>query len=107
MTDHAPIPLDLAPQARIVARLARGVRDEQLSEPTPCPEYAVHHLLGHLLGLAVAFRDAGRKDLGPTTDTDPQAALPDVGQGWREALPQVLDELGVAWRDAAAWTGET
>ncbi|WP_328839914.1 TIGR03086 family metal-binding protein [Streptomyces europaeiscabiei] len=107
MTDHAPIPLDLAPQARIVARLARGVRDEQLSDPTPCPEYAVHNILGHLLGLAVAFRDAGRKDLGPTTDTDPQAALPDVGPGWREALPQVFDELGVAWRDAAAWTGET
>ncbi|WP_327346608.1 TIGR03086 family metal-binding protein [Streptomyces europaeiscabiei] len=107
MTDHAPIPLDLAPQARIVAGLARGVRDEQLSDPTPCPEYAVHNILGHLLGLAVAFRDAGRKDLGPTTDTDPQAALPDVGPGWREALPQVLEELGVAWRDAAAWTGET
>ncbi|WP_179201121.1 maleylpyruvate isomerase N-terminal domain-containing protein, partial [Streptomyces scabiei] len=104
MTDHAPIPLDLAPQARIVARLAQGVRDDQLSDPTPCPEYAVHNLLGHLLGLAVAFRDAGRKDLGPTTDTNPQAALPDVGPGWREALPQVLDELGAAWRDAAAWT---
>ena len=67
----------------------------------------MHNILGHLLGLAVAFRDAGRKDLGPTTDTDPQAALPDIGPGWREALPQVLDELGVAWRDAAAWTGET
>ncbi|WP_371581150.1 TIGR03086 family metal-binding protein [Streptomyces sp. NBC_01314] len=107
MTDHAPAPLDLAPQARIIARLAQGVRDDQLSDPTPCPEYAVHNILGHLLGLAVAFRDAGRKDLGPTTDTDPQAALPAVGPGWREALPQMLDELAEAWRDAAAWTGET
>ncbi|MDX2896334.1 maleylpyruvate isomerase family mycothiol-dependent enzyme, partial [Streptomyces scabiei] len=95
MTDQAPAPLDLTAQARVVARLARGVRDDQLTGRTPCPEYAVRHLLGHLLGLAVAFRDAGRKELGPTTDTDPQAALPDIGPGWREALPGVLDELAV------------
>ncbi|MGW1672731.1 TIGR03086 family metal-binding protein [Streptomyces sp. NPDC002324] len=107
MTDQAPAPLDLAPQARAVARLARGVRDDQLSDPTPCPQYAVRHILGHLHGLAVAFRDAGRKDLGPTTDTDPQAALPDIGPGWREALPRVLDELAEAWQDPAAWVGET
>ncbi|MFF6784220.1 TIGR03086 family metal-binding protein [Streptomyces sp. NPDC012510] len=99
--------LDLGPQTRVVARLVRGVRDGQLMDPTPCPDYAVRHLLGHLLGLAVAFRDAGRKDLGPTTDTDPQAALPDVGPDWREALPVVLDELAEAWRDPAAWTGDT
>ncbi|MDX2556687.1 TIGR03086 family metal-binding protein [Streptomyces stelliscabiei] len=107
MTDQAPAPLDLAPQARAVARLARGVRDEQLSDPTPCPEYAVRHILGHLLGLSVAFRDAGRKDLGSTTDTNPQAALPDIGPDWREALPRVLDELAEAWQDPAAWAGET
>ena len=93
MTDHGPIPLDLGPQTRTVARLVAAVRDDQLSGPTPCPEYAVRHLLGHLLGLATAFRDAGRKELGATTDTDPQAALPDIGTGWREALPRVLDEL--------------
>ncbi|MFD9132177.1 TIGR03086 family metal-binding protein [Streptomyces bottropensis] len=107
MTDQAPAPLDLAPQARAVARLARGVRDDQLSDPTPCPEYAVRHILGHLLGLAAAFRDAARKDLGPTTDTNPQAALPDIGPDWREALPRVLDELAEAWQDPAAWVGET
>lgn len=107
MTHDDTATLDLAPQTRLVARLAQAVRDDQLSDPTPCPEYAVRHLLGHLLGLALAFRDAGRKDLGPTTDTSPQAAVPDIGPGWREALPQALDELAGAWRDPAAWTGET
>ena len=107
MTDHGPIPLDLGPQTRTVARLVAAVRDDQLSGPTPCPAYAVRHLLGHLLGLATAFRDAGRKELGATTDTDPQAALPDIGPGWREALPRVLDELAEVWRERAAWTGET
>ncbi|CAL9420015.1 hypothetical protein SUDANB176_01844 [Streptomyces sp. enrichment culture] len=104
MTD---IPLDLGAQARIVARLAEGVTDEQLGGDTPCPDREVRNLLGHLAGLAVAFRDAGRKDLGVTTDTDPDAAVPDIGPGWREELPRVLGELADAWRDPAAWTGTT
>lgn len=98
---------DLGPQARIVARLAEGVTDAQLSAATPCPDLAVRNLVGHLTGLAVAFRDAGRKDLGVTTDTSPEAAVPDIGPGWREELPKVLDELADAWRDPAAWTGMT
>lgn len=102
-----PITLDFGPQTRIVARLAEGVRDDRLADPTPCPQYAVRHVLGHLLGLAVAFRDAGRKDLGVTTDTGPQSALPDIGPGWREELPKVLDELAEVWREPAAWTGMT
>ncbi|MFE5888468.1 TIGR03086 family metal-binding protein [Streptomyces sp. NPDC002285] len=104
MTDPT---IDLAPQTRVVARLAEAVTDEQLSAPTPCPEMAVRNLLGHLLGLSVAFRDAARKDLGPTTDTDPGSVVPDVGPGWREELPKVLDELGEVWRAPDAWTGMT
>ena len=71
MTDTT---LDLGPQALAVARLALAVRDDQLAAPTPCPDLAVRHLLGHLLGLSVAFRDAGRKDFGATTDTAPDSA---------------------------------
>ncbi|MFJ1810811.1 MULTISPECIES: TIGR03086 family metal-binding protein [unclassified Streptomyces] len=99
--------LDLGPQARIIARLAEGVRDEQLADGTPCPGCAVRNLLGHLIGLSVAFRDAGRKDLGAHTDTAPDAAEPDIGPGWREELPTALDALAEAWRDPAAWTGMT
>ncbi|MBZ9642146.1 TIGR03086 family metal-binding protein [Streptomyces sp. PSKA30] len=105
MTDHPT--LDLGPQTRVIARLAEGVTDDQLADGTPCPDYAVRNLLGHLLGLSIAFRDAGRKELGPTTDTSPEAALPDIGPGWREELPKILAELAEAWRDPAAWTGET
>ncbi|KAB2972093.1 TIGR03086 family protein [Streptomyces sp. SS1-1] len=104
MTDTT---LDLGPQTRAVARLALAVRDDQLAAPTPCPDLAVRHLLGHLLGLSVAFRDAGRKDLGATTDTSPDAAVPDIGPGWREELPQVLDELAEVWRAPGPWTGTT
>ncbi|MEU6543584.1 TIGR03086 family metal-binding protein [Streptomyces sp. NPDC046859] len=104
MTDTT---LDLGPQARAVARLALAVRDDQLAAPTPCPDLAVRHLLGHLLGLSVAFRDAGRKDLGATTDTSPESAVPDIGPGWREELPKVLDELAEVWRAPGPWTGTT
>jgi uncharacterized protein (TIGR03086 family) len=106
MTDTTST-LDLGPQTTVLARLAEGVTDEQLAGPTPCPEYAVRNLLGHLVGLTVAFRDAGRKDLGVTTDTSPDSALPDIGPGWREELPKVLAELADVWRDPAAWTGMT
>lgn len=98
---------DLGAQAAAVARLAEKVRDDQLTDATPCPDYAVRNLLGHVLGLSVAFRDAARKNLGATTDTSPEAALPDIGPGWREQLPRALDELAEAWRDPGAWTGMT
>ncbi|WP_329286566.1 TIGR03086 family metal-binding protein [Streptomyces sp. NBC_00691] len=98
---------DLGPQARVVARLAAAVPDASLADPTPCPDYAVRNLLGHLTGLAVAFRDAAHKDLGPTTNTSPDTAVPSLPADWREALPRVLDELAEAWRDPSAWTGMT
>lgn len=99
--------IDLGPQTRMVAGLAETVTDEQLTAATPCPDLAVRNLLGHIHMLSVAFRDAARKDLGPTTDTNPAAAVPDIGSGWRETLPKALDELADAWRDPAAWTGMT
>ncbi|MEU5246747.1 maleylpyruvate isomerase N-terminal domain-containing protein, partial [Streptomyces asoensis] len=93
-TDTTAVPtLDLGPQTLIVARLAEGVRDEQLAHGTPCPGCAVRNMLGHLTGLSGAFRDAARKDLGPTTDTAPDAAAPDIGPGWRAELSKALDGL--------------
>ncbi|MER5830141.1 TIGR03086 family metal-binding protein [Streptomyces sp. NPDC002130] len=107
MTDTTGTTLDLGPQTEALAQLVAGVGDEQLAGTTPCPEYAVRHLLSHLAGLSAAFRDAARKDLGATTDTSPDSALPDLAPGWREELPKVLAELAEAWRDPAAWTGMT
>ncbi|MET9573567.1 TIGR03086 family metal-binding protein [Streptomyces virginiae] len=99
--------LDLGAQTDAVARLAAGVPDARLDAPTPCPDYTVGVLLVHLTGLAVAFRDAARKDLGPTTDTAPDPAATPLSAEWREELPRVLAELAEAWRDPAAWTGMT
>jgi uncharacterized protein (TIGR03086 family) len=101
--------LDLGPTARRVALLADHVSDDQLAAPTPCEGTAVRNMLGHLVGLSTAFRDAGRKDLGPSTATAPTAVVPDVDDdgAWRAELPKLLDELAAAWREPAAWEGMT
>lgn len=99
--------VDLAEQTRIVSRLVAEVPETRLAGPTPCPAYTVGGLLGHLRGLAVAFRDAARKDLGPTTDTAPDPAAASLPAAWREELPRVLGELAEAWQDPGAWTGMT
>ncbi|MBT2395134.1 TIGR03086 family metal-binding protein [Streptomyces sp. ISL-100] len=102
-----PGTLDFEPAARQLARLLDGVTDDQLAAPTPCEKYAVHHLPAHLVGLTAAFRDAAKKELGPTTDTDPGSALPVLEDDWRTRLPKQLDELIVAWRSPDAWQGMT
>jgi hypothetical protein len=63
------VSVDLEGSAREVAVLGSGTGDEQLSAVTPCPEYVVRELLAHLVGLTAAFRDAAKKEFGPTTGT--------------------------------------
>ncbi len=97
--------LDLGAPASVMARLSAGVRDDQLSDPTPCEETDVAGILAHIIGLSVAFRDGAAKVGGPTTSTPPgPVSLPD---DWREQLPLRVGELAQAWRDPAAWEGET
>jgi uncharacterized protein (TIGR03086 family) len=99
--------LDLQPPADQVATLLRGVRDDQLDCPTPCPDTSVANLLAHLLGLSIAFRDAARKVDGPTTSTPPDASKAELPADWRALIPRHLDELVAAWREPQAWEGDT
>ncbi|WP_331767007.1 TIGR03086 family metal-binding protein [Embleya sp. NBC_00896] len=95
-----------SPAARI-ALLVQGVGDERLADPTPCAKYKVRDLLSHLVGLTAAFRDAGRKEFGPSTTTAPGPVMPDLDPDWRTVLPRQLDELVATWRKPEAWEGET
>ncbi|NEB83357.1 TIGR03086 family metal-binding protein [Streptomyces anulatus] len=106
LSDAAALP-DLEPATRRIAALLGQVDDSRLDGPTPCPDYAVRELLGHLTGLATAFRDAARKDLGASTAVSPDAALPVLDDDWREVLPRRLEEVAAAWRSPDAWTGMT
>ncbi|MFE6979091.1 TIGR03086 family metal-binding protein [Streptomyces sp. NPDC057682] len=106
-TQTNPAPLDLGPAARNVTALLDGIDDARLTGPTPCPGVTVGAMLAHVGGLAVAFRDAARKDLGPTTGTAPSVESGVLADDWRETLPPALDELAAAWRAPDAWQGMT
>ncbi|MEU4098940.1 TIGR03086 family metal-binding protein [Streptomyces sp. NPDC026673] len=103
MTRHP----DLRPAARDVRGLLERVADRQLDAPTPCPDYTVAQLIGHIAGFCAGFRDAARKDFGPTTDSDPGAFVPEPPADWRDLLPVLLGEMSDAWCGAQAWEGET
>lgn len=104
--DHGPI--DLAPAADRLMALITEVGDDQLDDPTPCTGRTVRELLGHLLGLTLAFRAAAAKERGPLTDTGPdESGWPQARGDWRERLAEQLPALVTAWYPDEAWQGGT
>jgi uncharacterized protein (TIGR03086 family) len=95
---------DLAPQAAEVARVVTGVRDDQLTDPTPCRGTSVAALLDHLVGLTIAFRKAAEKI--PQTG-GPRADAANLAPDWRIRIPMQLDGLVAAWQHPTAWQGDT
>ncbi|HEY4630100.1 MAG TPA: TIGR03086 family metal-binding protein [Blastococcus sp.] len=95
---------DLAPQAAEVARVVTGVRDDQLTDPTPCAGTSVAALLDHLVGLTIAFREAAEKI--PQTG-GPRADAANLAPDWRIRIPMQLDGLVAAWQHPTAWQGDT
>jgi uncharacterized protein (TIGR03086 family) len=97
--------VDLRPTTTALAALVRGVRDDQLTGPTPCPDYSVADLLDHIGGLALAFRYAATKDErgGQAADVDGSR----LEEGWRDRIAGALGDLGDAWQDPAAHGGLT
>jgi uncharacterized protein (TIGR03086 family) len=95
---------DLAPQAAEVARVVTGVRDDQLTDPTPCADTSVAALLDHLVGLTIAFREAAEKI--PQTG-GPRADAANLAPDWRIRIPMQLDGLVAAWQHPTAWQGDT
>ena len=96
--------LDLGPTAAEVARVVAGVRNDQLTGPTPCTDTPVAALLDHLVGLTYAFRLSAEKTPLPGA---PQFRADSLPADWRTRLPAQLDELVAAWRKPEAWEGLT
>lgn len=104
MADH----VDLGSAGDQLLTLVSGVDDSQLQAATPCEGRNVGELLQHLVGLTVAFRAAADKELGPLTDTSPDAdGWPALEPGWRAALDVQVPALVEAWRAGSAWQGAT
>ena len=100
------VPLDFDPPVRQLRALLLGVTDEDLTAPTPCPDWTVADLLDHLMALSWAFAQSARKANDEITAAPPPppsgANLP---PHWRSRTPVLLEELSTAWKDPAAWTG--
>jgi uncharacterized protein (TIGR03086 family) len=87
MREHELIALAAPPALTVV----HGIRPDQLTAPTPCAEYDVRALLGHLVHWGPALARASRH-CEPTAG--PQ-------------VPDQIDQLVAAWSVPAAWLGTT
>src|SRR3954447_17425526 len=105
MTNDTSRP-DLGGTAAQVKAVIEGVRDEQLTDPTPCAGTPVAQLLDHLVGLTLAFRLAAEKSTGGITARGPQSSAEHLDPAWRDKLPDQLDALAAAWRAPEAWEGQ-
>jgi uncharacterized protein (TIGR03086 family) len=95
-------PTDLDPRAVLGRAFATartvldGVGPDQLELPTPCTEYDVRALAGHLLAMAERVGEVGRGEpLSPLEVTE----VPD--DGWVESWDRVTRAVAAAWADDA------
>jgi uncharacterized protein (TIGR03086 family) len=100
--DRSPTPTDPRPDFVAAARLAcdtvAGVSPTQLGDPTPCTEFDVRALLGHLV--AVFRRITSVASGTPAIGHAPLVTdVPD--DGWGAAAHAALDDAEAAWSDPA------
>lgn len=98
---------DLEPATSALATLVTGVRDDQLSSPTPCTAYAVGDLVDHIGGLTLAFTGAARKEQVPGSEQGGTGDASSLEPGWRERIGNDLVALAAAWRADDAHQGMT
>lgn len=97
--------IDLEPATNELSHLVQGVRDDQLTAPTPCGGMTLGALLDHVNGLAQAFTLGARKVVPEGGSPAPSADASRLDPDWREQIPARLAVLAQAWADPEAWTG--
>jgi uncharacterized protein (TIGR03086 family) len=98
---------DFGPATTTMSRLVRGVTDDQLTSPTPCPKYTVADLVDHIGGLTTAFTGAATKTPVPGADSGGTGDGSRLEEGWRDRIAGDLERLAEAWREPAAYDGDT
>jgi uncharacterized protein (TIGR03086 family) len=99
--------LDLEPATSTLAALVGGIRDNQLTGPTPCSDTSLGDLLDHVDGLSLAFAAAATKTPLPGGSQAPSADGSRLGADWRQRIADRLAAMARVWRDEDAWTGMT
>jgi uncharacterized protein (TIGR03086 family) len=86
--------------------VVQGIGPEMLDRPTPCPEYDVRALLGHLAGwMTERARGAATKQTveGAPDESRDVTAEP----GWADRFAGEVRATAAAWSESAAWEGES
>jgi uncharacterized protein (TIGR03086 family) len=76
--------------------VVRGVDHATLDGPTPCSEYDIRTLLGHLVATVDRARAIG-EGCDPRTMPSVVAGVPD--DGWPDALATATDKMTAVWVD--------
>ncbi|MEV0425177.1 TIGR03086 family metal-binding protein [Micromonospora sp. NPDC050495] len=90
----------LAVAAPRTVAVVRGISDDQLDLPTPCPDYSVRDLLGHLFDVLINFQVLARHG-----EADWSGKTDHLTDGWRDRFAAEADRLVEAWSDPAAVEG--
>ncbi|HEV7525467.1 MAG TPA: TIGR03086 family metal-binding protein [Acidimicrobiia bacterium] len=104
-TTPSPFALDIDPRPLFHAAVETAtevigrLRPDQLDDPTPCTEYDVRDLLGHIVGVLPRIAAMGR-------NTDPMSAGGDVTRvaddAWLATWRAAAADAEAAWDDDAA-----
>ncbi|MEU2259344.1 TIGR03086 family metal-binding protein [Streptomyces sp. NPDC019645] len=83
--------------------VVRGVTDDALTAPTPCPEYDVRALINHLFQVVVNFQALAARQDTDFSETPDRTAERD----WRESFADETARLAKAWAEPGAEEGTT
>lgn len=98
---------DLESATDAMVEIISGIGADDLTAATPSPGVTVRDLLFHVIGFTEAFRQGATKEgVGRSAPPAP-APDADLPAGWSELITTQLKALTEAWRDPAAWEGET
>lgn len=81
-----------------VRALADGVPADRLADPTPCAEWDVRGMLGHLVATVDRVRVIGE---GGDPQTTPRVVEGVADDGWTDALTAAEDKMAAVWADDA------
>lgn len=98
--------LDLEPAARQIRELIGAVDDRQLAGPTPCPDYSVRELLGHL-GADRRLPRRGAQEVRPDDRHPSDSGAAGTARRLAHGTAAPAGRAGHGWRSPDALEGMT